>query len=268
VSREEGIMENSQNNSPTSAISSKAAKMRLSYDLHIHSCLSPCGNDDMLPSSIAGMAVVAGLDVIAVTDHNSCKNCPAVLKAALAYGIAAIPGMELTTAEEAHVLCLFENLEDALAFDEYVSSRLPPFPNNADIFGKQQIVNEEDEIIGEVPNLLIGATEISFGEVYPLVTRYNGIMIPAHIDKSSTSLLSNLGFIPPDSQFTCAEIKHVGFLERTVSQHEYLKKCRIIHNSDAHYLEQINEPVNFIEAASNNIADILRALGETFQEHE
>lgn len=234
--------------------------MRLSYDLHMHSCLSPCGSDDMLPSNIVGMASLLELDVIAVTDHNSCRNCPAVMKHAENSGIIAIPGMELTTSEEVHVLCLFEKLDDALAFDEYVISRLPPFPNNEEIFGKQQIVNENDEVTGTMPNLLINATEIGFDEVFTSVEKYHGIMIPAHIDKSTTSLLANLGFIPPDSQFTCVEVKHTGFLDRLLSQHPYLQGCNIISDSDAHYLEHINEPKNFINTESKNTYDILKAL--------
>ncbi len=214
----------------------------------------------MLPSNIVGLAVLGGLDVIAVTDHNSCKNCPAVMKLADAYGIVAIPGMELTTAEEVHVLCLFETLEDALAFDEYVIERLPPFPNNEDIFGKQQIMNEDDEIIGTMPNLLINATTIGFDDVYDAVSKFNGVMIPAHIDKSSTSLFSNLGFIPPDSKFSCVEVKHIGFMDKYIEQHPYLKNCKIINDSDAHYLEHIHEPKNFIEVKSNSVHDILEAL--------
>ena len=234
--------------------------MQLSYDLHVHSCLSPCGDDNMMPSNIVGLAVLGGLDVIAVTDHNSCRNCPAVMKLADAYGIVAIPGMELTTAEEVHVLCLFENLVDALKFDEYVYERLPPFPNNEEVFGKQQIVNEDDEIIGTIPNLLINATTIGFDDVYDAVSQFNGIMIPAHIDKSSTSLFSNLGFIPPDSKFTCVEVKHIGFMDKYIEQHPYLKKCKIINDSDAHYLEHIHEPKNFIEAKSKSLHDIFKTL--------
>ena len=117
----------------------------LYYDLHIHSCLSPCGDDDMTPANIAGMAAVKGLDVIAVTDHNSCKNCPAVLAAAAEYGILAIPGMEINTSEEVHAVCLFEELKNAMDFDAYVYERLMAFPNKEEIFGRQLIYNKEDE---------------------------------------------------------------------------------------------------------------------------
>jgi PHP family Zn ribbon phosphoesterase len=232
----------------------------LSYDLHLHSCLSPCGDSDMTPGNIVGMAVVKQLDVIALTDHNSCKNCPAFLKIAADYGITAIPGMELCTSEEVHVICLFPDLKKAMAFDEYIYRCLIPFPNEESIFGRQDICNERDEIIGKESNLLLNAAEVSFDRVFDLVCEYHGIMIPAHIDKNSNSLLSNLGFVPPDSRFTCVELKDLSRLHDLQKSNPYLNKCRVISNSDAHYLEHINEPVNFIHAKSREIPDILSAL--------
>ncbi len=234
--------------------------MLLSYDLHIHSCLSPCADDDMLPSDVIGMAALKGLDIIAVTDHNSCKNCPAVIKLAGKYGITAIPGMELTTAEEVHILCLFESLDSAMRFDGFVTQRLPAFPNNEEIFGKQRIADENDEITGIIPNLLINAAAVGFDEVYDIVSEYNGIMIPAHIDKSSSSLLSNLGFIPPDSKFACAEVMNPEIAEKLKNENPYLRECRIITDSDAHSLGHISEPLNFLETAGRSTPDILYAL--------
>lgn len=234
--------------------------MKLSYDLHIHSCLSPCGDDDMLPSNIVGMAALKGLDVIAVTDHCSCKNCPAVEKLAAAYGIVALFGMELTTQEEVHVLCLFDNVTAAMDFGELVRSYYQPILNNPEIFGKQQVVNEDDEIIGEEETLLINATDIRFDEVFGLTEKYGGVMIPAHIEKKANSLLSNLGFVPEDSRFPCFEMKHIGYLDELCEKHPYLKKSRVITNSDAHYLEYINEPVNFIEARERTAQAVLEAL--------
>lgn len=234
--------------------------LNLTYDLHIHSCLSPCGDDDMTPANIVGMAALKELDLIAVTDHNSCKNCPAVLTLAEAYGLTALPGMELTTSEEVHVVCLFADLQDALAFDEYVYRHLIPFPNNEKIFGKQQIMDVDENVIGTIPNLLINATDISFDDVYELVQTYNGIMIPAHIDKNANSLLANLGFIPPDSRFTCAEIKDMRKFHELKRQHPYLDNCHIISNSDAHFLEHINEPNYTLAVKSRQPKDILAAL--------
>lgn len=234
--------------------------LSLSYDLHIHSCLSPCGDDDMTPGNIVGMAALKGLDVIAVTDHNSCKNCPAVLTLAEEYGVLALPGMELTTMEEVHVVCLFAELSDAMEFDEYVYGKLTPLPNNEVIFGKQQICNAEDEVVGTIPNLLINATEISFEAVYDLVKKYHGVMIPAHIDKSANSLISNLGFVPPDSKFECAELKDLKKLHRIQEGNPYIKQCNIISNSDAHYLEHIHEADYTLFTHGRGRQDVLEAL--------
>lgn len=234
--------------------------IELYYDLHIHSCLSPCGDDDMTPANITGMAAVKGLDVIAVTDHNSCKNCPAVLAAAREYGILAIPGMEINTSEEVHAVCLFEDLEAAMEFDAYVYNRLIPFPNKEEIFGKQQIYNSSDQVCGTVPNLLINAADISFEGLWELVRSRGGVMFPAHVDKTANSLIANLGFIPPDSRFTTAEVKDLKKLHSLKKANPYLESCRIISNSDAHYLEQINEPQLTLQVEEKNVRGVIKAL--------
>ena len=232
----------------------------LYYDLHIHSCLSPCGDDDMTPANIAGMAAVKGLDVIAVTDHNSCKNCPAVLAAAAEYGILAIPGMEINTSEEVHAVCLFEELKSAMDFDAYVYERLMAFPNKEEIFGRQLIYNQEDEICGTEPNLLINAADISFEGLWELVKGFGGVMFPAHVDKTANSLIANLGFIPPDSKFVTAEVKDLGKLHKVRKENPYLERCRIISNSDAHYLEDIHEPELRLQVKERSVRGILEAL--------
>ena len=122
----------------------------LYYDLHIHSCLSPCGDDDMTPANLVGMAAVKGLDVIALTDHNSCRNCAAAMRHGEICGVTVIPGMELTTSEEVHVVCLFPSLENAMSFDQFVYERILPIQNRPDIFGRQQILDEQDQVTGEV----------------------------------------------------------------------------------------------------------------------
>ena len=234
--------------------------VNLSYDLHIHSCLSPCGDDDMTPGNIVGMASIKGLDVIAVTDHNSCKNCPAVMAMAEQFGVLAIPGMEICTSEEVHAVCLFADLKAAMDFDAYVYERLLPFPNKEEIFGKQQICNEEDEVCGTVPYLLINSADISFDGLWELVDSYGGVMFPAHIDKTANSLIANLGFVPPDSRFTCAEVKNMGSLHRLKRENPYLETCWIISNSDAHYLPDINEPGLTLPARERSAAAVLETL--------
>lgn len=234
--------------------------VNLTYDLHIHSCLSSCGDDDMTPGNIVGMAAIKGLDVIAVTDHNSCKNCPAVMKLAEAYGVLAIPGMEINTSEEVHAVCLFPGLEEALAFDAYVYDRLMKFPNKEAVFGKQQICNEDDEVIGTEPNLLINSVDISFDRLWDLVRSFKGVMFPAHVEKSANSLIANLGFIPPDSRFKTAELKDLKKLHQVRKQNPYLEGCRIISNSDAHYLEHINEPHLTLPVGEKSIRGVLETL--------
>lgn len=226
--------------------------MELAYDLHIHSCLSPCGDPDMTPNNIAGMAFLKELKIIALTDHNTARNAPALIRAAEQYGLIVLPGMELTTQEEAHVVCLFAETEDALAFDAYVYERLPRIRNKIKVFGEQILMNEKDEPVGEEEYLLINATSIPFDDVYDAVTAYNGIMIPAHLDKSTTSLISSLGYIPPESKFTCAEVKDLSKLHGLLHDHPYLENCRIISDSDAHYLGDISEAVHTLPFASDH----------------
>lgn len=232
----------------------------LYYDFHIHSCLSPCGNDDMTPYNIAGMAAVKGLDVIAVTDHNTCRNCPAVLAAAEEYGILALCGMELTTSEEVHAVCLFAELSQALAFDAYVYPRILDVKNREDIFGRQEIYGLDDRVSGIEERLLISATSISFEGLWELVRSFGGVMLPAHIDKTSNSLISNLGFVPEDSRFAAAELHDMGNLHRLKRQNPYLEGCRILVDSDAHYLEDIREPEFTIEVPERSARAVLEVL--------
>ena len=235
---------------------------RVPYDLHMHSCLSPCGDMDMTPGNIVGMAMIKELDVIALTDHNTVKNCPSFLNIAKQYGIIAIPGMELTTMEEVHVVCLFEDLKKAMAFNEEVYGKLQKVANCPEIFGQQVIMNDEDEPVGIEENLLINATDIGFDDVWELVNRYDGVMIPAHIDKKSNSLLANLGFIPEDSKFTCVEVKNMDNWHRLKREHPYLEKCNVITSSDAHYLENINEPINYLTVREKSVRGVLDAIRE------
>ncbi len=235
---------------------------KLFYDLHIHSCLSPCGDQLMTPGNIVGMAKVCGLDVIAITDHNSCGNVAAAIHHGNVHDIIVIPAMELTTAEEVHVLCYFPNLESALSFSDFVYAKLPKINNREDIFGKQEYCNTDDIAVRTEPNLLINATTIPFDTLADLLSSYNGIMVPAHIDKASYSLLSNLGFVPPDSSFNTFEIYDISCLSKLKDQNPYLKNCKFIHNSDAHILESINGQVNFLEPQEMSVPSILSELNK------
>lgn len=214
----------------------------------------------MTPGNIVGMAAIKGLDVIAVTDHNSCRNCPAAMAIGEQYGVMVIPGMEINTSEEVHAVCLFPDIEKALAFDAYVYEKLMKFPNNEEIFGKQQICDEDDICIGTEPNLLINSADISFDDLWELTESYGGVMFPAHVEKSANSLIANLGFVPPDSKFKTAELKDLKKLHKVRRTNPYLDNCRIISNSDAHYLEHIHEPELTIPVREKSIQAVLNYL--------
>lgn len=217
--------------------------MRYYYDLHIHSCLSPCGDNDMTPDSIAGMGELNGLDIMALTDHNTLKNCPAFFKAAYRHGIIPVAGTELTTAEDIHVVCLFPTLSGAMEFENVLESKRIKIKNRPDIFGEQRIIDENDNITGYDDYLLINATSFSLEEVPQAVEKYGGVCFPAHIDRQSNGLLAVLGFFPEKPYFPFAEVNDGE--KATEYAEKYGKK--IITSSDAHYLWNINERGAYIE---------------------
>lgn len=217
--------------------------MRYYYDLHIHSCLSPCGDNDMTPDSIAGMGELNKLDIMALTDHNTLKNCPAFFKAAYRHGIIPVAGTELTTAEDIHVVCLFPTLPAAMEFEGVLENRRIKIKNRPDIFGEQRITDENDNITGYDDYLLINATSFSLEEVSQAAEKYGGVCFPAHIDRQSNGLLAVLGFFPEKPYFPFAEVNDGG------KAAEYAEKYgkKIITSSDAHYLWDINERGAYIE---------------------
>ena len=217
--------------------------MRYYYDLHLHSCLSPCGDDEATPDSIAGMGELNGLDIMALTDHNTAKNCPAFFKAAKRHGIIPLGGMELTTAEDIHMVCLFERLDNAMAFSEYIEGRRIPIKNRTDIFGNQLICDDEDNIIGTEENLLTNATTVSLDEAPELVKSFGGVCFPAHIDRQSNGILAVLGAFPEMPHFPIAEVHDSG----KISEYAEKYKKQIVSSSDAHYLWDIREKSAFLE---------------------
>ena len=232
------------------------------YDLHLHSCLSPCGDMDMSVNNIVNMALLKGLQIIALTDHNSCKNVPAILKAAEKTTLSVLPGMELSTAEDIHCVCLFGTLSDAMAFDEYVHSRLYPIKNKPEIYGEQVILNEFDEPVGTEELLLVNASAIPIAEVPQLVKRYHGLVFPAHIDKNAFSILSSLGFIPLEYAFTAVEVYRPEAFFAAERNRRIAAPYRVVTNSDAHYLWDISEAVRTLSLDSPDFAGVKKALGQ------
>ena len=230
------------------------------YDFHNHSCLSPCGDGDMTPFNLVNMAKLLNLDVIALTDHNSALNCPAALKVGQAVGVTVIPGMELCTSEEVHVVCLFEELDGALSFSDYVHKTMPPVKNRADIFGEQTIVDENDNPTGSEEILLTTASGIGLYEVPRLVREYGGCAFPAHIDRSSYSVISNLGGIDLSMGFNCAELTPAADENGYKEKFPDLKKMKLFFNSDAHYLENMNMNPRHIELDECSARAVVRYI--------
>lgn len=234
--------------------------MKYYYDLHMHSCLSPCGDIDMTPNNIVGMSKLLGLDVIALTDHNTVLNCEAVMKLGKENDLCVIPGMELTTMEEIHVVCLFPDFEKALKFNDYVKEHQMQFPNRVDIYGRQVIMNELDEEICEIDNLLILATDISVMNIKELVESFDGVCYPAHINRDSMSIISSLGDIPIECGFKTAEVSSSGDVKKLKEMYPILSDMLIVRDSDAHYLENMKDAQNYFELEELSIDSVLKKL--------
>jgi len=219
---------------------------RYYYDLHIHSCLSPCGDNDNTPNNIVGMGVLAGLQIMALTDHNTCRNCPAFFAAAKKQGIIPVAGMELTTAEDIHMVCLFPTLEAAMDFDAEIQTRRIRIPNRTDIFGDQWVMDENDEVVDIEPDLLSNATTISVEEAPPLAEKYGGVCYPAHVDRQANGIIATLGFLPPDMHFPTVEM-HDGEKESEYRQKHVPAATRVVIGSDAHVLWDIRDKDAWLE---------------------
>jgi len=205
-------------------------------DLHNHSCLSPCGSLDLSPRYLLELGAAKGLKLMALTDHNSSLNCPAFAKLSPKYGIIPLFGMEATTTEEIHVLCLFTNLEASMTFSEYAYSILTPFLNNPEKTGDQVYVDEEDNIEGEVEYYLVNPIDLSVDSIGAKVGEYGGIVIPAHIDRYAFSMVSQLGVIVkgPWAALECVRIPPL-LNDKPLDTLGYPMTT----SSDAHYPEHV-----------------------------
>lgn len=229
------------------------------YDFHIHSLLSPCGDKDMTPNNIVNMAMLSGLDAIAVSDHNSIGNVRSAEEVGKACGVTVIPAMEVETAEEVHILTLYPSIDSAEEAYKEVYKSLPSIKNRPEIFGEQIYMDAEDNIVGYEEKLLISPTSLSINSLFDLVRSVGGIFIPAHVDRHSYSVLTNLGFIPDDLDIRHIEVsKYVEDLPAYLSNRPDLEKYFIFRNSDAHYLQDIAEKNSYLDI--KNISELFGGL--------
>ena len=236
------------------------------YDLHIHSCLSPCGDALMTPPNIANMAFIKGLDIIAITDHNSARNVRAVSTAASSLPLAVIPGIELTTAEEIHVVCLFPDCDSAERAGLELEKHLPPVKNRPEYFGEQLIMDENETVNGTFPFLLSNALDISIDTLPAFVQSFGGFCYPAHIDRASNSILSVFGALPDKPHFSVLEVSRPQQFFEAAENARYRKEHTIISSSDAHILSDISEREHLIELEEPTFEALRKALcGKTEQ---
>jgi PHP family Zn ribbon phosphoesterase len=228
-------------------------------DLHIHTVLSACAEVEMLPELIVERARELGLDIIAVTDHNSAENTAAVVNAAQGTAITVLPGMEVQTREEVHLICLFDTLEQVGRWQEEVYDHLPPLRNDEDAFGMQVVLAAGGEIAGRNERLLLTATSFSVEEVVQRVHDLNGLCIPAHVDRPAYSIIANLGFIPPDLGVAGVEISSLVGRKEARERFPELERYSLIANGDAHRLHEMVKRTTF-KMAEPTVAEIALAL--------
>lgn len=228
-------------------------------DLHIHTCLSPCGSLEMSPKVIVDTALAQGLDVIAITDHNSTLQCPEIQALGKEAGLVVYAGAEVTTREEAHCLALFGSDEARVSFQQYLDTHLPPIPNDPERFGDQIWVNRYDEIEGELPYLLLSALDQSVEKVAAKVHQLDGLFIAAHIERPSFSLISQLGFIDPSLPLDGIEFNDLTRYNLLLNQHAYLRKYVQFSSSDAHYPNQIGQKYSLWQTDITSFENLKKA---------
>jgi PHP family Zn ribbon phosphoesterase len=229
-------------------------------DLHIHTVLSPCGDIEMTPRRIVAKAKERGLDIIGICDHNSTRQCAEVEKAGKRENIFVLCGAEVTTREEVHCLAFFDTPDTLAAFQFFLEKNLPHIQNDVRKFGYQLVVDEEENVLDELPYLLINALSRSITEVAAEVRRLNGIFIPAHIDKARDSILSQLGFVPPDLQAEALELSKHTTVSAFLQQHRELADRHFIRSSDAHVPDDIGCVYTSLRMNEINFNEIKNAL--------
>ena len=233
---------------------------QFAMDLHIHSTLSPCGGREMTPPNVIQQAKAAGLEGIVIADHNSAENQEAFLECGKRMGIKIIPGIEVQSREDVHVICIFDTLEQVLAWQEIVYANMPCLENKEDIFGMQEIVDWQGQKIGDCKRFLLTATNISIDNILKQVMDLGGLALPAHIDRPSFSLWSHLGFFTDDFNFLGVEL--TPHLTRIHAQLDFIKRkgLGVIVSSDAHHLSQIQKPYTWGYIKEFSVKELILAL--------
>lgn len=228
-------------------------------DLHIHTCLSPCADLSMSPRAIVSRATERGLDVIGISDHNSCENATAVMKAARDTSLRVLPGMEVTSREEVHILAVFDNVERALRLQEIVYGHLPG-ENNAEAFGLQVVVNEDHDVLGFNRRFLAGATELAVEQVVETICGLEGLAIASHVDREAFGIIAQLGFIPVELDLDALEMSPNISLAEAGRRFPQYAGFPFVRSSDAHFVDDIGKTWTSFLLSEPTTQEIKKAL--------
>jgi 3',5'-nucleoside bisphosphate phosphatase len=228
-------------------------------DMHIHSCLSPCASLEMSPKNIVKQAVKAKINAIVVADHNSARNSEVVAYECEKVGISYLYGLEANTLEEAHILCIFDKLSDALELSNILYESILPIKFDKDTYGYQVVLDKDENVIDMPDKLLSAPTAISINELQEKVLNRNGLFIPSHIDRPYYSVISQLGFLPPTDLYTAVEVSKFCF---HVEARELAHRFKYVTNSDAHNLDDIGLAYTEFDMPNFTVDSIKKAIEE------
>lgn len=227
--------------------------------MHIHTCLSPCSDWEMSPKNIVETSLNAGLNIIAICDHNSAENAAPAMREGAKHGLRVLPGIEICSREEVHIMTIFEKIEQTLEMQAYVYAHLPG-ENKPEVFGYQVVANEKDEVLGENPRLLIGATRLKIHDIVEKARSLGGLCIASHVDRLAFGLIGQLGFIPPDLMLDGVEVSYRIPLKKAQEKVAGIGAFSCITASDAHFLKDIGKACTVFVLAEPTVAEIRLAM--------
>ena len=237
--------------------------MKIRADLHIHTVLSPCAEVEMIPPLIVERALNVGLDLIAITDHNSSANAAAVMEAACGTGLKVLPGIELMTREEVHLVCLFDTVEQIRTWQAQIDQAMPNLSNRADRLGEQFVVDAAGDFVRREERMLLVAANIALENAVASVNALGGIAIPAHIDRPANGLIAMLGFLPHHLRVDALEISRNVSEQTARARYGIPDHIAVIQSSDAHWLDAIGSTATEFEfCESRSVAELIKALQE------
>ena len=230
-------------------------------DLHVHSVLSPCAEVEMTPRNIVWHADKHGIDIVAITDHNACDNVIAAFAAAKGTNVIILPGMEVETKEEVHLIVLFEKIRQLKVWDQFVKQHMSGQLNDEKRFGAQFVVDEADELIRIKPEMLLNSLSSGITEICKIVNELGGICIASHVDRPANSLLAQLGFIPPDVELAAVEVSRLTSPKEATLRFPAIGKLPIVTSSDAHTMDDfLSGPKTIFYIDEPTLPEIQQAL--------